>query len=71
MYKAKMLRMHPMIPEHPRTITGAFAANFTLKKYQTHWSCAGDIQRFCMCSAVAFMKASLNFSFPGKRKLKS
>lgn len=53
MYKAKMLGMHPMIPEHAQNNYRSVCSKFhALKKYQTRWSCAVDTSKDFACAVL-------------------
>lgn len=73
MYKAKMLGMHLMIPEHAQEqLQEHLQQNSRFQEIPDSLvMCWRHVQGFCMCNAVAFMKVILNFSFIGKRRHKS
>lgn len=53
MHKTKTLRVHPVIPEHAQNNYRSMCSKFhTLKKYQTHWSCAGDMSKGFACAVL-------------------
>lgn len=53
MYKARMLGMHPTIPEHAQNnYRSACSKFYALKKYQTRWSCAVDMAKDFACAVL-------------------